>query len=82
MDFIYRRVRKKGTSRASFVLKNLDGAELKYNFKASNNESEYEVLLVGIRMALALNVDHLIIHGIHKLSKGTSLACLKQKKIT
>lgn len=36
---------------------------LKYIFHASNNKLEYEVLLVGLQMALAMNVDQLIIHG-------------------
>lgn len=52
---------------AGFVFKNPNGTELayalKYNFHSSNNESEYEVLLAGLRMTLTINVDQLIIHG-------------------
>lgn len=59
---------------AGFILKSPKGTEfayaLKYNFPVSNNESEYKVLLAGIRMALAMNVDQLIIRGDSKVFYG------------
>ncbi|KAK3013084.1 hypothetical protein RJ639_008975 [Escallonia herrerae] len=36
---------------------------LRFGFQASNNEAEYEALLVGIRLALALRVDSLLVHS-------------------
>ncbi|KAK3010023.1 hypothetical protein RJ639_010986 [Escallonia herrerae] len=36
---------------------------LRFGFQASNNEAEYEALLVGIRLAHALKVDSLSIHS-------------------
>lgn len=36
---------------------------LKYDFSFSNKESEYEAFLVNLRMALAMNIDQLIICG-------------------
>lgn len=35
---------------------------LKYNFHVSNNELEYDALLVGLCMVLAMNMDQLIIY--------------------
>ncbi|KAK3009095.1 hypothetical protein RJ639_015070 [Escallonia herrerae] len=35
---------------------------LRFGFQASNNEAEYEALLVGIRLAHALKVDSLSVH--------------------
>lgn len=50
-----------------FTLKSPSGVEfayaLKYDFHVCNNESEYESLLVGLRMALAMKMDQLIVHG-------------------
>ncbi|KAK3003650.1 hypothetical protein RJ639_019155 [Escallonia herrerae] len=34
-----------------------------FNFQASNNEAEYKALLAGMRLAHALKVDLLFIHG-------------------
>lgn len=52
---------------AGFILTNPHETEfvyaLKYNFHESNNEPEYEALYAGLGMALAINVDQLIIHG-------------------
>ena len=32
---------------------------LRFNFKASNNQTEYEALLVGIKIAKELDIDNL-----------------------
>ena len=36
---------------------------LRFQFKASNNEAEYEALIAGLRLAKTLNVQHLIINS-------------------
>lgn len=43
---------------------------LKYKFTASNNESEYEVVIAGLRLASALNVEQVIIAGDSKVVFG------------
>ncbi|KAL0374056.1 UNVERIFIED_CONTAM: hypothetical protein Sradi_3321300 [Sesamum radiatum] len=54
-------------SRAGVVLTSLEGDELEYalrfDFKASNNETDYEALVVGIRMALNAGARNLITYS-------------------
>lgn len=56
---------------AGFILEIPNGVEfayaLKYYFVVSNNESEYEALIVGLWIALAMNIDQLIIRGDSKV---------------
>ena len=40
---------------------------LRFTFKASNNEAEYEALLAGLRLAKELQVDSLIVYSDSKL---------------
>ena len=40
---------------------------LRFTFKASNNEAEYEALLVGLRLAKELQVDSLMVYSDSKL---------------
>lgn len=51
-----------------FVLQNPDNRKLayalKYAFTTNKNESEYEALIARLHMALALNVEQLIIRVI------------------
>ncbi|KAL0378897.1 UNVERIFIED_CONTAM: hypothetical protein Sradi_3195200 [Sesamum radiatum] len=51
-------------SGAGMVLTSLEGDELEYalhfDFKASNNEVEYEALTIGIKMALDAGAENLI----------------------
>ncbi|KAL0315403.1 UNVERIFIED_CONTAM: hypothetical protein Sradi_5418500 [Sesamum radiatum] len=55
------------SSRAGVVLTSPEGDELEYalqfTFKASNNEAEYEALIVGIRMALDARARNLIAYS-------------------
>ena len=50
-------------SGAGFILINIEGTVTEYvlwfNFKASNNQAEYEVLLVSLNIAKDLGVDNL-----------------------
>ncbi|XP_012851511.1 PREDICTED: uncharacterized protein LOC105971204 [Erythranthe guttata] len=52
---------------AGIVLTSPDGDEFEYakrfDFKASNNEAEYEALIAGIRLALAAGARKLIVHS-------------------
>ncbi|KAL0401893.1 UNVERIFIED_CONTAM: hypothetical protein Slati_4219200 [Sesamum latifolium] len=54
-------------SGAGVVLTSLEGDKLEYalrfNLKASHNETEYEALIVGIRMALNARAKNLIVHS-------------------
>ncbi|KAI5650727.1 hypothetical protein M9H77_36732 [Catharanthus roseus] len=43
---------------------------LKYYFPINNSESEYEALLSGLRMALAMNMDQLTTHGDSQIVYG------------
>ncbi|KAK3031150.1 hypothetical protein RJ639_035148 [Escallonia herrerae] len=56
-----------GSSGARLILISPEGFTIEYalrfGFQASNNEAEYEALLAGIRLALALNVDSLSVHS-------------------
>ncbi|KAK3032342.1 hypothetical protein RJ639_035393 [Escallonia herrerae] len=56
-----------GSSGAGLILISPEGFTIEYallfGFRASNNEAEYEALLVGIRLAHALKVDSLSVHG-------------------
>ena len=55
-------------------LKSLDGDKIEQAirlcFYASNNESEYEVILAGIELATALSADKLIIWSDYQLVVG------------
>lgn len=55
--------RKKGSG-AGFMLKNPNGDEIKYalrfNFQVSNNESEFEALLEGLRLAQEVGAKRLV----------------------
>ena len=50
-------------SGAGFLLTNSEGVvtehALRFDFKASNNQAEYEVLVTGLGLALELGVDRL-----------------------
>ncbi|CAL9004777.1 unnamed protein product [Prunus brigantina] len=37
--------------------------DLRFRFRASNNEAEYEALLAGLRLAKELGAEHIIIHS-------------------
>ncbi|KAL0399974.1 UNVERIFIED_CONTAM: hypothetical protein Sradi_2340700 [Sesamum radiatum] len=54
-------------SKAGVVLTTLEGDELEYalsfDFKASNNETEYEALIVSIRLALDVGAKNLIAYS-------------------
>ena len=54
-------------SRARVVLISLDGSRLHYtirlHFSASNNATEYEALINGLRIAIELGATRLYIHG-------------------
>ncbi|KAK3001122.1 hypothetical protein RJ639_022192 [Escallonia herrerae] len=56
-----------GSSGARIILISSEGFTIEYalrfGFQASNNEAEYEALLVGIRLAHALRVDSLSVHS-------------------
>ncbi|KAK3029876.1 hypothetical protein RJ639_038673 [Escallonia herrerae] len=56
-----------GSSGAKIILISPEGFVVEYSlcfgFQASNNEAEYEALLVGIRLAHALKVDSLLVHS-------------------
>ncbi|KAK3021706.1 hypothetical protein RJ639_046556 [Escallonia herrerae] len=56
-----------GSSGAGLILISLEGFTIEYalhfGFQASNNETEYEALLAGIRLAHALKVDSLSVHS-------------------
>ena len=50
-------------SRANLILTNFEGIMTEYfllfNFKASNNQAEYEALLTGLQIAKELDIDNL-----------------------
>ena len=50
-------------SEAGLILINFEGVvteyALRFNFKASNNQAEYEVLLAGLKIAKKLDIDSL-----------------------
>ena len=54
-------------SGAGVVLISLDGSRLRYairlHFSASNNATEYEALINGLRIAIELGATQLYIHG-------------------
>ncbi|KAK3022824.1 hypothetical protein RJ639_046644 [Escallonia herrerae] len=56
-----------GSSGAEIILISPEGfmveCALRFGFQVSNNEVKYEALLVGIRLAHALNVDSLLVHS-------------------
>ncbi|GKA63346.1 reverse transcriptase domain-containing protein [Tanacetum coccineum] len=59
METIHRRFIKRRSSGAGLILTNLGGVEftyaLRFRFKASNNEAEYEALLAGLRNAESMS---------------------------
>ncbi|KAK3035638.1 hypothetical protein RJ639_033166 [Escallonia herrerae] len=56
-----------GSNGAGIILTSLEGFvveyALRFGFQASNNEAEYEALLMGLRLAHALKVDSLSVHN-------------------
>ena len=50
-------------SRAGLIFINFEGVvteyTLRFNFKASNNQTEYEALLVGLKLAKEFDIDSL-----------------------
>lgn len=48
---------------AGIILVNPDGAEftfaLKFDFQSTNNESKYEALLAGLRIATKMKIKHI-----------------------
>ena len=65
MDSLNRRVYHKESRRARAVLISLEKEILKYavrlQFSATNNEAEYEALLIGLSLAKALRAKNLIV---------------------
>lgn len=53
---------------------------LKYELTVSNNKSKHEVLIAGLRMASALNVEQLIIRGDSKVVFGQVTGSFEAKK--
>lgn len=70
--------------RAGFVLERIDWTEfsyaLKYSFLVSHNESKYGAYLAGLRIALAMNIDQLIIRGNSKVVFGQVMGSFKEKE--
>ncbi|XP_012856960.1 PREDICTED: uncharacterized protein LOC105976225 [Erythranthe guttata] len=68
---------------AGIVLTSPDGDEFEYaqrfDFKASNNEAEYEALIAGIRLALAAGARKLIIHSDSQLVVNQVLGTYEAK---
>ena len=60
-----------GGSRASLILVSPEGHEmhcaLRFRFKASNNEAEYEALIAGLKLAKEMKVDSLEIFSDSRL---------------
>ena len=56
-----------GGSGAGLILVSLEGhrvhCALRFDFKASNNEAEYEVLIVGLKLAREIRVESLDIYS-------------------
>ena len=56
-----------GESGASLILVSLEGhrvhCSLRFGFKASNNEVEYEPLIIGLKLAKEMNVESLEIYS-------------------
>ncbi|XP_012852918.1 PREDICTED: uncharacterized protein LOC105972502 [Erythranthe guttata] len=69
---------------ACIVLTSPDGDEFEYaqrfDFKASNNEAEYEALIAGIRLALAAGARKLIIHSDSQLVVNQVLGTYEAKE--
>ncbi|XP_073103279.1 uncharacterized protein [Elaeis guineensis] len=61
-------------SGVGFLLTNLEGVvtehALRFDFKASNNQAEYEALVAGLRLALELGVDRLKVFSDSQLIVG------------
>ncbi|XP_073101396.1 uncharacterized protein [Elaeis guineensis] len=61
-------------SGAGFLLTNSEGVvtehALQFNFKASNNQAEYEALVVGLKLALKLGIDRLKVFSDSQLIVG------------
>ncbi|XP_073107254.1 uncharacterized protein [Elaeis guineensis] len=61
-------------SGAGFLLANSEGVvtehALRFDFKASNNQAEYEALVAGLKLALELEVDRLKVFSDSQLVVG------------
>ena len=61
-------------SRAAFILTNFEGVITEYahrfNFKASNNQAEYEVLLTSLKIIKKLDIDSLKVFTDSQLIAG------------
>ena len=61
-------------SGAEFLLTNSEGVvtehALRFGFKASNNQAEYEALIAGLKLALELGVDRLKVFSDSQLIVG------------
>nr|GEV81025.1 reverse transcriptase domain-containing protein [Tanacetum cinerariifolium] len=70
-------------SGAGLILTNPEGIEFTYALRfqsaASNNEAEYEALIVGLRIAAQMGVKNVHINRIHQLFDKPSTAKQKQK---
>ena len=62
------------SSGAGLILINFEGIVTKYafrfNFKASNNQAEYEALLAGLKIAKELDIDNLKVFTDSQLITG------------
>ena len=63
-----------GKGGVGIVITAPDGEELKYGvqlkFLATNNEAEYEGILIGLRLGRALGIKHLLVQNDSKLVIG------------
>ena len=61
MEIVHRRIVKYQRGGAGIVLESLEAHKihcaLRFGFKASNNEAEYEALIVGLHLAKELKVE-------------------------
>ena len=61
-------------SRAGLILINFEGIvteyTLRFNFKASNNQTEYETLLAGLKIAKKFDIDNLKVFTDSQLITG------------
>ncbi|XP_073107718.1 uncharacterized protein [Elaeis guineensis] len=61
-------------SRAGFLLTGPEGVTtehaLRFDFKASNNQAEYEALVAGLKLALELGINHLQVFSDSQLIVG------------
>lgn len=68
------------------MLENSNGTEfvyaLKYAFPISNNESEKELLIEGLQIVLAMNIEQLIIRGESNVVFGHVMGSFETKEDT